>query len=79
MMTIIRFAAAVTVAPATGSFDYAESGWIRSAAHGAVSQVCIERKPFAAVTGNAAKCFHWIRCADRWQIRMAGEAVFRFT
>ena len=78
VMTVTRFAAAVTVAPATGSFDYAESGWIPTAAHGAVGKVCVQRKPFAAVTTDTAEGFHWMGCADLWQVRVAGEAVFGF-
>lgn len=58
MMTIIRFAAAVTVASAARGFDYAESGWVRTAAHGAMSQVCVQRKAFSAVTTNATEGFH---------------------
>ena len=78
MMTIIRFAAAVTVASATRGFYYAESGWIGTSAHGAVSQVCVQRKALAAVTTNAAEGLHRMRGADFWQVRVAGEAVFGF-
>ena len=78
VMTIIRFAAAVTVAPTARGFYYAESGWIPSAAHGAVSQVCVQRKAFATVTTHTAEGLNWMRCADLGQVCMAGEAVFGF-
>ena len=79
VMTIVRFAAAVTIAPAARGFYYAESGWIRPAAHGAVSQVCVQRKPFTAVATNTTKGFNRMGCADLRQVRVAGEAVFGFT
>ena len=78
MMTIIRFAAAMTIVSPTGRFHYAESGWIRAAAHGAVSKVCIKCEAFTAMTANAAKGFNRMRYADLWQIRVARGAVFSF-
>ena len=78
VMTVIRFAAAVTVAPAARSFYYAESGWVRTSAHGAVSQVCVERKSFSAVTTDTAKGVDWMRRANLGKFRMASDAVFGF-
>ncbi len=78
VMTIIRFAAAVTVAPAAGSFYYAEIGWVRTSAHGAVGKVCVQRKSFAAVTTDTAKGFDRMRSTDLWQVRVAGDAIFGF-
>jgi hypothetical protein len=78
VMTVIRFAAAVAVASAARSFYYTESGWVCSAAHGAVSKVCIKCEAFTAMTANAAKGFNRMRYADLWQIRVARGAVFSF-
>ena len=71
--------ATVAFVASTGGLNDREIRGIATAAHGAVSQVCIQSQWLAAMTEHAAEGLDRMRVADLGQVRVAGEAVFHLT